>query len=112
MRTYDPCESLRTPKKRPATVLPPARTTSIAAVEGKVPDGGAVEVVLAGGKTVAGRFFGVRNDSQGSYVLIEVESSGGSRFRAFRDFIELRTPGYKKGELQSGSDLVYAAPDK
>ena len=61
---------------------------------------------------LAGRFFGVRKDSEGSYVLIEVPSSGGTRFRAYRDFHELRTPGYAKGALLAGSELVYAAPDK
>jgi hypothetical protein len=86
--------------------------STIAAVEGKIPDGGPVEVVLDGGKTISGRFFGVRKDAEGPYVLLEVPAAGGTRFRAFRDFRELRTPGYAKGALLDGSELVYAAPDK
>ena len=82
---------------------------SIADVAGKIPDGGAVEVALAGGKTLTGRFFGVRKDARGSYVLIEVPASGGTRFRAVRDFYELRTPGYSKGALLPSSELVYSA---
>jgi hypothetical protein len=81
-------------------------------VEGKIPNGGPVEVVLAGGKTVAGRFFGVRKDAQGSYVLIEVPASGGARFRAYRDFYDLRTPGFAKDALLPGAEPLYAAPDK
>lgn len=85
---------------------------SISGVEGMIPNGGPVEVVLPGGKTVAGRFFGVRSDAQGAYVLIEVPASGGTSFRAYRDFIDLRTPGYVKGSLLPGSEILYAVPDK
>ena len=88
------------------------KISSVSAVEGKIPNGGPVEIVLHGGKTVAGRFFGVRRDAEGDYVLIEVAASGGTRFRAYRDFYDLRTPGYGKDALLSGSELIYAAPDK
>lgn len=85
---------------------------SIGAVAGKIPDGGPVEVVLRGGKTVAGRFYGVRTDAEGDYVLIEVPASGGTRFRAYRDFYDLRTPGFGKENLLPGSELIYTAPDR
>ena len=85
---------------------------TIADVAGKVPDGAPVEVVLDGGKAVFGRFFGVRRDAAGPYVLLEVPSAGGTRFRAFRDFRELRTKGFAKGGLLEDSETVYEAPDK
>lgn len=88
------------------------KITTIAGVEGKIPNGGPVEVVLAGGKTVTGRFFGVRKDAQGAYVLIEVPASGGTHFRAYRDFYDLRTPGFGKDSLLPGAEPLYAAPDK
>lgn len=81
------------------------KITTISDVAGKIPDGGPVEVVLAGGKTVAGRFYGVRKDSEGPYILVEVPAFGGTRFRAFRDFYELRG-------LAAAPRTVYSAPDK
>jgi hypothetical protein len=86
--------------------------TSISDVAGRVPDGAPVELVLPGGRAVAGRFFGLRRDAEGPYVLLEVPASGGTRFRAYRDFYDLRTPGYAKGSLLAGSELVYSAPDQ
>lgn len=86
--------------------------SSIADVAGRVPDGAPVEIVLRGGRVVSGRFFGLRKDAEGDYVLLEVPSSGGTRFQAHRDFYDLRTPGYAKGSLLAGSELVYSAPDK
>ncbi|UPT75802.1 MAG: hypothetical protein M0D55_09085 [Elusimicrobiota bacterium] len=87
--------------------------SSISAVDGKVAIGQPVEVSLLGDKTVKGRYFGVRKDAEGDYVLIEVASAGGTRFRALRDFVDLRTPGFKKaGELIDGGELIYSAPDR
>lgn len=86
--------------------------TRIADVDGKVPVGAPVEVVLQGGRTVSGRFFGVRKDAEGDFVLVEVPASGGTRFRAYRDFLDLRTPGFSKGGFLAASELVYSAPDK
>lgn len=88
------------------------RITTISDVEGKIPDGGPVELALAGGRTVKGRFFGVRRDAQGPYVLIEEAAAGGTRFRAYRDFFDLRTAGYAKGSLLAAVEPVYSAPDK
>jgi hypothetical protein len=88
------------------------KITTIADVRDKLPDGAPVEVVLHGGKTVAGRFFGVRKDAEGDYVLVEVPASGGTRFRAYRDFYDLRTPGFSKGGLLPASEVVYSAPNK
>ncbi len=86
--------------------------SSISGVAGRMPDGAPVEIALRGGRVVTGRFFGLRKDAEGDYVLIEVPSSGGTRFQAHRDFYDLRTPGYAKGALLAGSELVYSAPDK
>ncbi len=86
------------------------KISSIADVAGKIPDGGPVEVVLQGGKIVTGRFFGMRKDAVGDYALIEVPTAGGTGFRAYRDFYDLRTPGYAKGALLPASELIYAAP--
>jgi hypothetical protein len=88
------------------------KISSISDVEGKLPDGAPVEVVLQGGKTVTGRFFGLRKDAEGDYVLIEVPAAGGTRFRAYRDFYDLRTPGSGKGGLLPASEVVYTAPDR
>lgn len=88
------------------------KISSISAVAGGIPDGGPVEVVLNGGKTVTGRFFGVRKDAQGDYVLIEVPTAGGTSFRAYRDFYDLRTPGFGKEALLPGAELLYSAPGK
>ncbi len=85
---------------------------SISEVAGKIPDGGPAEVVLMGGKTVKGRFFGVRKDAQGSFILMEVASGSGTAFRAFRDFSDLRTPGYVKGGLLADAETVYTNPEK
>lgn len=79
------------------------KISTIADVAGKVPEGAPVELALAGGKAVSGRFFGVRSDAQGPYVLVEVPASGGTRFRAFRDFYDLRASA---GEPV----VVYSAP--
>ena len=81
---------------------------AIAEVDGHVPLGAPVELVAQGGKKTLGRFRGVRKDADGPYVVIETDESGGSKFRAFRDFYDLRTPGYDEGELTPGSELVYA----
>ncbi|MEQ1919560.1 MAG: hypothetical protein ABL955_10195 [Elusimicrobiota bacterium] len=86
------------------------KITSIADVAGKIPDGGPVEVVLQGGKVVTGRFFGMRKDAVGYYALIEVPTAGGTGFRAYRDFYDLRTPGYAKGGLLPAAEPIYAAP--
>jgi len=88
------------------------KIAALSDVKGKLPDGAPVEVVLQGGKTVAGRFFGVRKDAEGDYILVELPASGGTRFRAYRDFYDLRTPGFSKGDLLPGSEVVYTAPDK
>lgn len=88
------------------------KIATISDAAGKIPNGGPVEVVLAGGKTVKGRFHGVRKDADGDYALIEVASSGGTIFRGYRDFFDLRTPGFGKEALLPGAETVYAAPDK
>lgn len=79
------------------------KIATIADVAGKVPEGGAVEVTAVGGAKTAGRFFGVRQDAEGPYVLIEVPASGGTRFRAFRDFYDLRS-------IPGAPQVVYTAP--
>ncbi len=86
--------------------------SSISGVDGKVAIGQAVEVLQSGGKITTGRYFGLRRDAQGDYVVIEVASSGGTRFRALRDFVDMRTPGYAKGALVEGGELLYSAPDR
>lgn len=86
--------------------------SSISDVADKLPDGAPVEVVLRGGKTVTGRFFGLRKDAEGDFILIEVPAAGGTRFRAYRDFYDLRTTGFGKGDLLPGSEVIYSAPDK
>ncbi|MCM2304564.1 MAG: hypothetical protein NDJ72_07660 [Elusimicrobia bacterium] len=88
------------------------KISSIADVEGKIPAGAPVELIQMGGKKVLGRFGGVRRDSEGAFVVIETEESGGSRFRAFRDFHDLRTRGYDEGALLPGSEPLYANPAK
>lgn len=88
------------------------KIASIADVGDKVPQGTPVELVLMGGKKVLGRFRGVRQDGEGSYVVLETEESGGSRFRAYRDFHDLRTPGYDEGSLLPGSEPLYVNRDK
>jgi len=88
------------------------KISTISDVAGKIPNGGPVEVVLAGGKIVKGRFFGLRKDAGGDYALIEVPSSGGTIFRGYRDFYDLRTPGFGKDALLPDAETVYAAPDK
>ena len=89
------------------------KIASISAVEGKIPDGAPVELVLMGGKKVLGRFRGLRKDAEGSFVVIETEESGAARFRAYRDFHDLRTPGYDEGEMLPGSQPLYTlAPSK
>lgn len=83
---------------------------TIADVDGKVPLGAPVELVAMGGKKTLGRFRGLRRDADGAYVVIETDESGGSKFRAFRDFHDLRTPGYNEGELTPSSEPVYSSP--
>lgn len=84
------------------------KISSIADVEGKVPVGTPVELVLMGGKKVLGRFRGLRKDAEGSFVVIETEESGATRFRAYRDFHDLRTPGYSEGEMLPGIEPLYS----
>ncbi len=88
------------------------RITTIADVEGKIPQGAPVELVLMGGRKVLGRFAGVRKDAEGSFVVIETEESGATRFRAYRDFHDLRTRGYDEGSLLPGAQPLYSNPDK
>ncbi|MDP3543923.1 MAG: hypothetical protein Q8T11_15755 [Elusimicrobiota bacterium] len=88
------------------------KISSISDVRDKLPDGAPVEVVLHGGKTVTGRFFGLRKDAEGDFILLEVPAAGGTRFRAYRDFYDLRTAGFGKGDLLPGSEVIYTAPDK
>lgn len=87
--------------------------SSISGVDGQVAVGQPVELLLSGNKTLKGRYFGLRHDAEGDYVLIEVPSFGGTTFRAVRDFVDLRTPGYTKtGALVEGGETVYTAPDR
>lgn len=88
------------------------KISSVADVGDKVPQGTPVELVLMGGRKVLGRFRGVRQDAEGSFVVLETEESGGSRFRAYRDFHDLRTPGYDEGSLLPGSEPLYSNPAK
>lgn len=85
---------------------------TIDAVDGKFPLGAPVVLVQQGGKKVTGRYRGLRKDAEGSFVVIETDESGGSRFRAFRDFHDLRTPGYDEGELLPGSQPLYSFAGK
>ncbi len=86
------------------------KIATIADVEGKVPLGAPVELVLAGGAKVRGRFFGLKRDAQGPFVLIETPAAGGTAFRGYRDFHDLRTPGYDEGELLPGVEPLAFAP--
>jgi hypothetical protein len=88
------------------------RISTIADVEGKIPAGTPVELVQMGGKKVLGRFGGVRKDAEGPFVVIETEESGATRFRAFRDFHDLRTRGYDEGGLLPGAEPLYSNPYK
>ncbi len=88
------------------------KIADITAVEGKVPLGAPVVLVQQGGKKVNGRYRGLRKDAEGSFVVIETDESGGSRFRAFRDFHDLRTPGYDEGELLPGSEPLFSLAGK
>lgn len=88
------------------------QVSSISGVDGHVAIGQPVEVLQLGNKTTKGRYFGLRHDKEGDYVLIEVPAFGGTRFRAIRDFVDMRTPGYTKtGALIDGGETVYVAPD-
>lgn len=84
------------------------KISSIDGVDGKVPLGAPVVLVQSGGKKVSGRYRGLRKDAEGSFVVIETDESGGSRFRAYRDFHDLRTPGYDEGSLMPGAEPLYS----
>lgn len=88
------------------------KIADITAVEGKVPLGAPVVLIQMGGKKVPGRYRGLRKDTEGPFVVIETDESGGSRFRAFRDFHDLRTPGYDEGELLPGSEPLFSLAGK
>jgi hypothetical protein len=83
--------------------------SSITDVNGKVPLGAPVELALAGGKSASGLFRGVRKDASGLFVVVETPNGG---FRGYRDFADLRTPGYASGALLPGAEPVYARPQK
>ncbi|MBI2788001.1 MAG: hypothetical protein HYX59_04905 [Elusimicrobia bacterium] len=88
------------------------KISTISDVEGNIPRGAPVELVRMGGKKVLGRFAGVRKDAEGAFVVIETEDSGTTRFRAYRDFHDLRTRGYDEGSLLPGAEPVYTNPAK
>ena len=83
--------------------------TTIADVNGKVPLGTPVELALAGGKSASGLFRGVRKDSSGLFIVIETPNGS---FRGYRDFVDLRTPGYASGGLLPGAETVYGPSQK
>jgi len=85
---------------------------TIADVDGKVPLGTPVILTQQGGKKVSGRYRGLRKDAEGAFVVLETDESGGSRFRAFRDFHDLRTTGYDEGSMLPGSQPLFTLAGK
>ena len=78
---------------------------TIADVNDKVPLGTPVELSLPGNKSAKGLFRGVRKDAKGLYAVIETPSGA---FMGYRDFIDLRTPGYAAGGLLPEAEALYA----
>jgi hypothetical protein len=84
------------------------QVSHLAAVNDILLPGTPVEVEILKRPAAKGLFRGVREDRQGSYVLLEVPNADGSTtMRAYRDAVSIKTQGYKAGAMMDRSITLY-----